>query len=188
MKRVGIYVGSFNPVHKGHIAIARACLDQDLVDEVWIIATGNYWNKNDLYSKQDRINMLKLVKEKGMVIDETYNDYPYTHQIFEQLEKDHPDKQFSLILGADNLPRFREWKNYEDLLKYPFIILPRDEINGEEVKDMMKDLNKENYSILDMEPIDISSTCIRDHLDDYEEVSDMIEEDVYAYLKQMKGH
>ena len=188
MNSVGIYAGSFNPVHKGHIAIARACLEQDLVDEVWIIATGNYWEKNDLYPKEDRINMLKLVKEKGMVIDETYNDYPYTYMIFEQLRKDHPEKEFSLILGADNLPRFREWKNYGELLKYPFIILPRNELDEEEVKDLMRDLKKEDYHILNMEPIDISSTYIRDHLDDYEAVSDMIEEDVYAYLKQMKGH
>ena len=133
MNRIGIYCGSFDPVHKGHIAIARACVEQDLVDEVWIIATGAYWDKNDLTPFSERIAMLKMAAKEGIVIDETYNELPYTYQIFEQLEKDHPDKRFSLILGGDNLPRFDQWRNYEYLLNFDFIVLPRGEVDEKEV-------------------------------------------------------
>ncbi len=186
MKRIGIYVGSFNPVHKGHIAIAKACIDQKLVDEVWIIATGSYWNKNDLYPLKDRIAMLKLAAGSGIVIDETYNDLPYTYMIFRRLKKDHPDKSFSLILGADNLPRFREWRNYEELLDYEFLVLPRDDIGKEEIAQIMKDMGKNDYRILKLKQIDISSTYIRKHLNDHDLIKDMIDEDVYRYLIEME--
>ena len=186
MKRVGIYCGSFNPVHKGHIAIAKACIDQDLVDEVWIIATGSYWEKNDLYPLKDRLAMLKLTAEEGIVIDETYNELPYTYMIFERLKEEYPDIVFSLILGADNLPRFNQWRNFEQLLVYDFIVLPRDEIDEEEVGRIMKDLNKANYTLLKLEPIDISSTYIREHLDDYEAIREMVDQSVYDYLIGME--
>lgn len=186
MKRIGIYCGSFSPVHKGHIAIARACIDQGLVDEVWIIATGNYWQKNDLYPLKDRLAMLKMAAKEGIVIDETYNELPYTYMIFEKLKEEYPDVVFSLILGADNLPRFSEWRNYEELLAYSFIVLPRDEIDEKEIGRIMKDMNKDSYTLLKLDPIDISSTYIREHLGDYEAIRDMIDQSVYDYLIKME--
>ncbi|MCR4854589.1 MAG: nicotinate (nicotinamide) nucleotide adenylyltransferase [Erysipelotrichaceae bacterium] len=184
--KIGIYVGSFNPVHKGHIAIAQACIDQSLVDEVWIIPTGSYWEKNDLYPLKDRIAMLKLAAKEAIRIDETYNEYPYTYMIFEQLKKDHPDDVFALILGADNLPRFNEWKHYEELLENEFIVLPRDQIKRKQIVSLMKKMHKEDYRILKLKQIDISSTYIREHLDDREAIADMIDEDVYDYLLNME--
>ncbi|MBO5527390.1 MAG: nicotinate (nicotinamide) nucleotide adenylyltransferase [Erysipelotrichaceae bacterium] len=186
MERVGIYVGSFNPVHNGHIAIARACIKEGFVDKVRIIATGDYWDKKNMYPLKERIAMLKLAAKKGIVIDETYNEYPYTYQIFRQLTKDYPDKQFHLILGADNLPKFDQWQNYKELLDYGFIILPRDEIGKEEIDRIMKDLHKDNYQILKRRMIHISSTYIREHLDDYEAIKDMIDKKVYQYLIKME--
>ena len=189
MKRVGIYCGSFNPVHKGHIRIAQGCIKQGFVDEVWIIATGAYWEKQDLLPLSQRIDMLKLAAGENIIIDETYNDLPYTYQIFERLEKEYPDMEFHLVLGADNLPRFNEWRNYEYLLQFGFIILPRDEIKTRQVRKIMKDLHKENYVILKMKQIDISSTYIRENLDDYEKIRNMIDKKVYEYLKDLEvGH
>ncbi len=188
-KRIGIYCGSFNPVHKGHVRIAQACLKQDLADEVLIIATGEYWEKKDLMPLRDRIAMLKMTATEGIVIDEEYNDLPYTYQIFDRLEQDHPEDEFSLILGADNLPRFSEWRNYQKLLEHDFIILPRDGIGTRQIRKIMKDLNKENYHILKMRPIDISSTYIREHLNDYEAIRYMIDKRVYDYLiHKEEGH
>ncbi|MBQ2582586.1 MAG: DUF2804 family protein [Erysipelotrichaceae bacterium] len=180
MKKIGVYVGSFNPVHRGHIRIARECLKQKLVDEVLIIATGAYWQKNDLLPLEERIGMLELVKEPGMVVDRRYNDYPYTYQIFKQLEKDYEDTSFSLIIGADNLPRFNEWQEYKTLLKYDFLVVRR---RGTDIKENMSRLNKTNYTVLDLEEMPISSTFIREHLDDYEDVRDMLDRRVYDYLK-----
>ncbi len=180
MKKIGVYCGSFSPVHKGHIAIAREVLKEGLADEVLIIATGKYWDKTDLLPLDKRIAMLELVREKGMVIDRRYNSYPFTHQIFEQLEKDCKDTSFSLIIGADNLPRFQEWKEYEYLLKYDFLVVRRE---GIDIDENMARLHKTNYTVLDLEEMPISSTYIRDHLYDYDDMKQMIDKRVYDYLK-----
>lgn len=186
MKKIGVYCGSFNPVHNGHIAIASACIEEGLVDEVLIVATGAYWEKNDFYPLKDRIAMLKLAAKEGILIDETHNEIPYTCMIFKKLQEENKDAKYSLIIGADNLPRLREWKNYEFLLQFDFIILPRGDIERGDVDAIMKDLHKENYVILNRERIDISSTYIREHLNDHEAIKDMIDEKVYAYLKTME--
>ena len=83
--RLGIYCGSFNPVHVGHIRIAKECIRQKLVDKVMIIATGSYWDKKDLMPLKMRLDMLRLVSNKNIIIDDKYNDIPYTYQIFRQL-------------------------------------------------------------------------------------------------------
>lgn len=180
MARIGIYCGSFNPVHLGHIAIAKRCISKGLVDKVMIIATGAYWNKKDLICLSDRINMLKLIKDENIIIDEKYNNLPYTYMIFDKLGKDYPNDSFSLVLGADNLLKFEDWKEYKKLLNYDFIVVNREDIDT--VKQMER-LNKNNYQILDIPIMDISSTYIRNNINDYELIKDMIDKDVYDYLK-----
>lgn len=186
MAKIGIYCGSFNPVHNGHIAIAKACIEEGLVDKVRIIATGAYWNKDEFYPIKDRIAMLKLAAKKDIEIDETYNEFPYTYQIFQALTKENPEDEFSLILGGDNLPRFSDWKEYEYLLNFRFIILPRGDIDKEKIDELMKRLHKKNYDVLKHETIDISSTYIRTHICDYDLIKDMIDKNVYEYLLWMK--
>jgi len=185
MMRIGIYCGSFSPVHRGHICIAEECLEQKLVDEVMIIATGNYWNKNDLLPLEDRLNMLESVRTENILIDRKYNDFPYTYQIFQQLKQDHPTDELVLIIGGDNLPGFDRWKEYRTLLEYDFIVIGRDEIDSDRIHELMKGYHKTNYEILDIGSIDISSTYIREHLDNYELIKDMIDPNVYTYLKKM---
>ena len=180
--RIGVYVGSFSPVHKGHIAIAREILAQDLVDEVLIIPTGAYWDKNDLLPFKERTAMLKLYEKDGIRIGEEYGHYPYTHEIFKKLTEDYPQAKLYLILGADNIVSFDKWKEYEYLLQFPFIIIRRNELGDQQIREYMHKLGKRNYELLDMGLIDISSTYIRDNLDDYEKVKDMIDKEVYDYL------
>ena len=85
--RIGIYPGSFNPVHKGHIKIVRHLLRKHYVDKVLIVATGNYWQKQDLLPVKDRIRMLKYFRNENIVIEEEYNELPYTYQLMRKLKK-----------------------------------------------------------------------------------------------------
>lgn len=181
MARIGVYCGSFNPVHKGHIRIAEKILEDGLADQVLIIPTGSYWHKDDLMPLNERIRMLEMACRKGMVIDHEHNDLPYTYMIFEELEKEHPENSYALILGADNLLRFDEWVNYRDLLQHDLIIVGRD---GIDVKECLQRLQKNDCAMLDIDEIDISSTYIREHLDDHELIKDMIDDEVYGYLKR----
>ena len=186
MMKVGVFCGSFSPVHKGHIRIARACLEQKLVDEVLIIATGDYWDKHNSISLEDRIAMLEMVATPGITVDRRYNGYPYTYQIFEQLGKDRPDDEFALILGGDNVVNFDRWKNFEMLMGYDLIVVGRDENDRDVIDGFMRRYDKKNYQILNIENIDISSTYIREHIDDYEAIRDMIDEGVYGYMTKIR--
>ena len=76
--KIGVYVGSFNPVHKGHIKIANYIVDNNLVDKLLIIPTQNYWGKTNIISLQDRINMLKKYETSRIIIDSDFSDLKYT--------------------------------------------------------------------------------------------------------------
>lgn len=180
--RIGIYCGSFNPVHKGHIRIVNQCLEQSLVDVVFIIPTGNYWYKTDLMDLNKRIHMLRFYEDRKIRVADQYSEYQYTYQIFEKLEEDYPYDEKILILGADNLEKFDEWMNYEYLLKFEFIIIRRNDLDQGYVENRMKQLGKENYKVLNIDNIDISSTYIRENLDDYEKIKDLIDLEVYQFL------
>lgn len=156
--KIGVYVGIFNPVHKGHIKIVKHLIKNKYVDKVLIIPTGNYWNKQDLIDISDRINMLKMYEDENIIIDEKLNNITYTSLIFERLPKN--SNSYALIIGADNIVNFNKWYNYESLLKYEIIIVNRDDVC---IKYYIDKYKINNYSIVyDLPPLDISSTSIRD--------------------------
>ncbi len=166
--RLGIYVGSFDPVHDGHYFVCRYLIDNDYIDKVLVIPTNNYWDKRIDASLEDRINMLKYYEEKDIEIDTIHNNYQFTYQIFEELEKEVNDELF-LIIGSDNLDRFFSWREVDKILKHKVIVVNRgDKINN----------NDERFIIINDFPyIDISSTEIRNGRREFmkKEVIDYIE-------------
>ena len=180
--RIGVYCGSFNPPHKGHIEIADTCLKQNYVDKVLIIATGNYWHKQNLMPVQNRIEMLRNFESENIIIDDKHNDIPYTYLIFRELREEYPDDELFLIIGGDNLPDFMAWSEYQELLQYVFLVIPRDEIQTPEIENIMNRMGKDNYEILDIPNIPICSTFIRNNMDDYSKIEDCLDKRVYDYL------
>ena len=182
--RIGVYCGSFNPVHKGHIKIVRQVLKKDLADKVLVVPTGNYWDKQNLPPVEHRIRMLRYYENDRIIIDDVHNDIQYTYQLFRALKKEYPDDQLVLIIGRDNIPTFDRWKRYRELLKYDFIIIPREDIDAEDLKEMMAGYTKTNYSILEVRNINFSSSFIRENMDDYEKVRHCVDKRVYNYMKK----
>ena len=155
--KIGVYVGSFNPVHIGHIKVVNYLLENKYVDKILIIPTIEYWNKNNLAPLKDRINMLKFFENEQIKIDTIHNNYIYTYELMKELEKEYNDELY-LILGADNIVNFDKWKNYKELLKYNIIVLERNDINI----SMYTNKLKGNFIVIDDYPyIDISSSEIR---------------------------
>ncbi len=186
--KIGVYCGSFNPVHKGHVKIAQTIIDQNLVDELWVVVTGNYWNKQDLLPIEDRIAMWQFYENQRLIVDTTHNNIEKTYQLFRTLKEENPQDEFYLVIGADNIVNFGRWVNSEELLENPFIVIRRDELQQEELKELFANkYHKENYQILNIPLIDISSTEIRQHLDDYEAVKEMIDPFVFEYLKKISS-
>lgn len=182
--KIGIYVGSFNPPHLGHIKIVNHLVDNYL-DKVIIIPTGNYWDKQDLINVKDRINMLKFFENENIMIDNLNNGVQYTYQILDVLSKEYKKDELYLILGADNLINLDKWKNYDKILKYNLIVLNRASID---VFRYLNQLNKNtNYIVVnDLPNIDISSTMIRKKLKqkDYNNILKLIDERVYKYIEK----
>ena len=156
--RLGIYVGSFNPPHKGHHKVMKYLLEKSLVDKVLLLPTPNYWDKTDLVNVNERIEMLKFYEEKNIIVDSIHNNYPYTYEVLRSLKKDYPEDELYLVIGSDNLEKFHEWKNIDEILENKVIVLNR----GEIIKNKyLENYNNQFIYINDFDYIEVSSTDIR---------------------------
>ncbi len=184
--KLGIYIGSFNPVHKGHISFINYLINNNYLDKIEIIPTGNYWNKNSLIAIEKRIAMLKIYQSDKIIINDTLNDIPYTYLLLREFKKQYPSDQIYLIMGADNIIKFDLWKEYQEIINnYKIIILPRDGI------DVYKYINKfenNNHFIIinDFKDYNISSSEIREliHNKKYDELSNYLDNSVIDYIKE----
>lgn len=129
----GLFFGSFNPVHNGHLAIARYLLDKGFCREVWfVVSPQNPFKQNKfLLDETKRLEIIRraVAGEPGMKVCDVEFRMPrpsYTWSTLRALEKDYPGKPFALVIGADNLRNFPMWKNYEDILRhYRVLVYPR---------------------------------------------------------------
>lgn len=162
--RTGIYCGSFDPVHAGHVAIMGAALASGYVDEVVVVPTGNYWDKKGLTDLVHRVKMLELVVPAGVRVAGEYSEYVWTNELFMVYGAEHPAEELVLLIGADNLGRFEEWRDYRSLLKYDFFVVPRGGFDGSYVTERMAELGKANYLVAEGVDLPFASSLIREGL------------------------
>ena len=156
--RIGVYVGSFNPPHNGHLEVCKYILKNNYVDYVLMLPTPNYWDKNNLVSVEDRVNMLKFYEDKKIKVDSTHNNFPYTYQVLRSLKKDYPNDELFLIIGSDCLEKMHLWNNIDELLQNKVIVLKRNEIV---YNPFLEEYNNQFIFLNDFNPIQVSSTKIR---------------------------
>jgi nicotinate-nucleotide adenylyltransferase len=134
--RLGIFPGSFNPPHDGHIAIAKKLISLKLIDKVIFVPVSNFYLKRELIEGVHRLEMLNMATKNSEemfvsnyeIISETQ---PYTHQTLEHFERKFDQDSISLIIGADNYLELTSWKNYEYLINnYEIIVIKRGEIKS----------------------------------------------------------
>jgi nicotinate-nucleotide adenylyltransferase len=131
--KIGLFFGSFNPIHSGHLAIASYLNTKNLFREIWVVVSPNnpLKNNNDLIDEDIRLEMVKLaIKDFPYLCAcdaEFYLPKPsYTINTLNYLENLYHNYQFSLILGEDNLVNFTLWKDYEEILeRYIVYVYPR---------------------------------------------------------------
>lgn len=173
-RRIGLYGGSFNPVHVGHIALAREILEKYGLDEVWFVVSPHNPLKDEscLASDEERFALVKkaLRNEPRMSASDYEFHLPrpsYMWNTLSNLTKDYPGDEFSLIIGADNWQCFPRWFNYREILaSYGIIIYPR---SGCDIGGLPP-----NVSLAHTRLWNVSSTQIRGMIADGKSVSGLV--------------
>lgn len=159
--KTALFGGTFNPLHNGHIAIAKSVLEQGLANEVWMLVTPcNPW-KTDQQLLDDMLRYDMAVEAVKDIKGITVSDYEfhlsqpsYTANTLRHLSADYPDREFILTIGADNWVKFNEWRDYKFIeSNYKIIVYPR---KGCDVKELPT-----GVTLLDSPLEDYSSTDIR---------------------------
>lgn len=133
MRRIGIFGGSFNPIHNGHVSLGRQLLREARLDEVWFVVSPQNPLKaqGDLLDDAKRLRMVRLALEgeAGLVASDCEFSLPrpsYTWNTLQHLSRRHPDCTFTLLIGGDNLRCFHRWAHAEELQRdYDIVVYPR---------------------------------------------------------------
>lgn len=186
-REIGLFFGSFNPIHIGHTAIANYVAEFSDVKEVWFVVTPqNPWKKSsNLLPDRQRHYLTELAIDKHYnykVSDIEFNlpKPNYTVNTLEHLKEKFPKKVFSLIIGGDNLQHFHKWKNYETILKNHKIYVYKRQNFIEKIPEEL--LNIGNIEILNAPVIEISSTFIRESIKQEKDMSFFLHKKVYRYI------
>ena len=185
---IGLYFGSFNPIHVGHLIIAQAVLDFSKLDEVWfIVSPQNPLKQNKtLLHEFDRYDMVKLAIENNdrfKVSDIEFNmpRPSYTIDTLTYLKERHQGHRFRLIIGGDNLTIFPKWKNSERIIKdFGLIVYPRPGSSPHEIN------NHQNVNFIEAPLLDISATFIRKCIKENRSIRYLVPEKAVEYIYDRK--
>lgn len=184
--KVGLFFGSFNPVHIGHMIIANYIVTNTKLDQVWMVVSPHnpHKQKKSLAKDHDRLHLVRLaigdnLKIKGSDIEFDLPQPSYTIDTLTYISEAHPNKQFSLIMGGDNLATLHKWKNYESIINnYKIMVYKRPSYRLGKLKD------HENVTICDAPLLQISASYIRKCVKEKKSIQYLVPDAVYKYLEE----
>lgn len=182
---VGLFFGTFNPVHVGHMIIAQHMLEYSDMDQLWFMVTPHnpHKKKSTLLDDRQRLHMVDLAITDHVRMKASDEEFglpqpSYTVTTLTHLSEKYPDKKFSLIMGMDNLESFHKWKNFDRIIEqHDLYVYPRPGHDGGQFKDHPK------VHIIDAPNMEISATRIRAALQEGKDMSYMVPMEVWEYLK-----
>ena len=188
-KRIGLYFGTFNPIHIGHLIIANYMVEFSDLEEVWLVVTPHnpLKNKKTLLDDVHRLAMVRIAIEhypklKVSTIEFDLPQPNYTVNTLINLEEKYPQNSFCLIMGEDNLKSFGKWKNYEVILeRYAIYVYPR--VSEGSVQTSFH--NHPNITKVNAPVMELSSTFIRNSIKAGKNIRPMLPFEVWKYLDEM---
>lgn len=186
---VGLYFGTFNPIHIGHLIIANHLVENSDLDEIWMVVTPHnpFKKKSSLLDNHHRLELVFKATEnydkiKPSDIEFTLPQPNYTVYTLAHISDTYPEHSFSLIMGEDNLKSLHKWKNYETILEHHHIyVYPRISEGAIETQfDNNPRIHKINSPI-----IEISSTMIRKGIKAKKDIRPLLSEPVWSYIDEM---
>lgn len=185
--KTGLFFGSFNPIHVGHMVLANYMLEFTDLSELWFVVSPHnpLKQKQTLLKSSHRLYMVNLALEnqpkmKASNIEFRLPQPSYTVNTLAHLKEKYPKKNFVLIMGSDNLGTLDKWKNYEELLKnHEIYVYPRPGADGGKFKD------HPNVKITEAPLMDISSTFIRKAVKEKKQPCFFVPPPVWEYIREM---
>ncbi len=183
-KRIGILVGSFNPVHNGHLMLASYISQFGPVDEVWMVLSPSnpFKVSEEKASDADRLRMLELAvgSSNAVKVSDIELSLPrpsYTVSTLKILSQKYPEFRFVPIIGSDNLAKFPKWKDSDFILdNYGLLVYPRKGYSTSEIID-------KRIIRVDAPEMEISSTFVRNSISEGYDMNFFLPESVYRYIK-----
>lgn len=174
--KIGIFGGSFNPIHNGHIALAQSLMDKLGLDEVWLMVSPQnpLKSSSELLDDEKRLAIARKAIEDHPRIKACDYEFhlpkpSYTWNTLQALSKDYPDHTFTLLIGGDNWEHFDKWAHHDDIIaNYPIAVYPR---RGSKID---KTLLPANVTLVDTPLLDISSTEIREKIANGESIDTLV--------------
>lgn len=185
--KVGLYFGSFNPIHNGHLVIANYMLAFAGLDRLWFVVSPHnpHKTKSSLLADHHRLELVNRAigdnsKMKASNIEFGLPQPSYTINTLAYLSEKYPEYRFSLIMGSDNLATLHKWKNYEEILKhYEILVYPRPGNDGGPLKA------HPHVKMVDAPLVEISSTFIREAVKNKKDVRYFLPQAAWEYLREM---
>jgi len=197
--RVGLYFGSFNPIHIGHLIIANYMADYTDFDQVWMVVSPHnpHKKKSSLLPDNHRLTLVQIAvegNEKIMASDIEFKltTPSYTVTTLAHLKEKFPKNEFSLLMGEDNLRTFHKWFNYEEIIDnhkiyvYPRVLTEQEKDGVEKSKGISSVLDHQNLIMCTEVPVmKISSSFIRKAIKNGKDVQYLLSEPVLKYVDEM---
>ncbi len=186
-KKIGLYFGSFNPIHNGHLMIAGYMAEYSDLNEIWFVISPQnpLKEKSTLLTDIHRLALVNVAIEndtrfKSSDIEFKLPQPSYTINTLTYLQEKYPQKEFALIMGADNLENLDKWKNHEQILQhFSIYVYPRPDSTGGKFK------THPNVQWVKAPNLEISSSFIRSAIREKKNVSYFMPDKVYQYIQEM---
>jgi nicotinate-nucleotide adenylyltransferase len=184
--RIGLFFGSFNPVHVGHMIIANYVLENTSLEKIWMVVSPHnpHKKRKSLAKDHDRLHLVRLAINDNKNISASDIEFSlprpsYTIDTLTYLEEKFPKYEFSLIMGADNLISLPRWKNYEQIIeRFKIFVYNRPSYDDAELK------SHENVTFLNAPLLNISSSYIRRCVTEGKSIQYLTTDKVFEYLEE----